>query len=211
MTRRLLTALFVLFAVHAFSQEANYFSKQGYKNVLKFGTFKLLSSSLEMNYERLMPQSRTGIMLGLSFNAAQNADETRIGFGSELQYRFYFNPWEYRPSNPDKTTDFFGMYVAPYGQYALTNLETHREWWDWQTQLWRTENTEGVFNTYGVGLVMGTQFAVQGKFAFDMFAGGSIRYAQTVSGSAPSLDRSAMSPVYTGVTPRVGLKIGFAY
>ena len=182
----------------------------GYKNVVKFSALKIFSSSFEMNYERMF-DNRSSFMLSLSANAGQNWQETRTGVGAELQYRWYFNPWDYRPKKADSNLDFYGLYVAPYGQYAYTDLKEETEVWDWQTEVSRTIEAHGTHGTVGGGLILGVQFAVHSKFAFDFFLGGGGRYDMLLSGTDSGLDRSPLSPVYTGVTPRIGMRVGLAF
>lgn len=150
-------------------------------------------------------------MLSASMNSGSNEDETRAGVSGEFQYRFYFNPWDYRERKKETTTDWYGLYVAPYANFAYTRLDRHSEWWDWQSGQWFADEGSGTYNTYGAGLVLGTQFAVQSKFTFDFFLGGGGRLTQLIEGTGTRTQRDPLSPVYTGVTPRIGIKVGIAY
>lgn len=167
------TGLVMLSAIATFAQDDNAEAK---KNIIKVNVSSLVFSNVSLQYERILSR-KTSVALGVGFrpksklpfagtlkdrfgsnsDAAKAIDDTKMGnFNITPEFRYYVG----RKGAPR------GFYIAPFARYNNLKLD----------QMYRfttldnvnhVANISGNINSFGGGILFGTQWNLSKKLTLD--------------------------------------------
>ncbi len=165
--------------------------ENSFENCIYWSLIPLTYQTFQMAYEKIIikDHKRRGIMVTAGIVLTNKVNDTKRGFVGEGQYRFYFNQFH-------EKIDFFG---APYIQSDNVTIT-------------RSSGVEdGIFSLAG-GLVFGGKLYIFEQGVIELTLGGGFRNSWVPEESASIYQRSkAFDFGYSGVSPRIGIQIGFAF
>ncbi|MBL4654971.1 MAG: hypothetical protein JKY33_04015 [Bacteroidia bacterium] len=180
-----------------------------YKNHFYFNPFVVFAGTFQVGFEH---NFNTGsIMLVAGGILADNDWTYKEGFNSELHYKFEI--YNYQKSlNKIKGHPRYNIvyYMAPHIQFKKQKIICEDNWW-WGGN---SETHDATASTYAGGVMFGTKVIMFQKLTMDIYAGGAIKYTDTVGddpGDFNCFTGGIFSPFYTGVTPKMGLQFGINF
>jgi hypothetical protein len=221
----------LLFA--AFSTNAQPPTYATARTLFKFSPQHLLENTLKAGIECFDHKQRNSVQLFLSgtwrnkYPVGRNEERLLEGLGAELHYRYYLVPFTSFSST--KQPNAFGFYIGGFGQAARLT--------DQYTSIYEFRNPdtgdsyikdfkyEELLRVYGGGITVGVQRTFWKKLVTEFFAGAGYRYTEAdIDGEryvpfdcvgCPELkeDEDWRYPAldHTGIFPKVGFNIGFAF
>lgn len=192
------------------------------KNHFYFSPFHFIVGTFQMGVERDFMKSRNSISLIGNLVLSKNSnDELRFGTGGELFFKFKISRELQISSNKKNTRQSVAhhfYYLAPFFQYNYFSRE-HKEntyiIYQYPVNITYTDNGgKDEINSAGGGIVIGLRVSFGKKFDLDMFVGGGIKYADiSVVNNIyrDDYNGAVIEPGYTGVFPKLGMKVGVGF
>lgn len=183
MKKTLILLLITVLIVPVFSQEKSDVRIE--KNVLKVNTLSLLLGTGSIFYDRKI-SDMTSAQLGVGYLNYKFTDTRFTGLILTPEFRIY-----------PKKNAIDGFYIAPYFRYQEYTLEN------------KTAGAKGSLTSFGGGLLFGRQWIMKSGFTMDLFFGGHYgsASAKATSGSTDSFN----TDLFSGIRPRIGFSLGFAF
>lgn len=187
------------------------------KNSIKLDFFQFIfSGNIELDYERYFNLgSSVLVSVGYTFNgvSSQFRNYDRWGMTGEIQYRKFLLPYQ-----PSKN---YRVYMGPFLRYKFLEYqrtEVVTEYVQNPDGTWIpvdiTYDSIDQFSSYYTGFIIGYNSYWGKSVEFDAFIGAGVK----INGRAIAADEydylqtktfgAAVNPGYTGVLPRIGVRLG---
>lgn len=190
------------------------------KNNFKISPQALIASTFLISYERYLGTGTTfqlsgGIMAAEKDNSnstynyftgtyTYSKDRDKASGGLvEGQLKFYFLKGTYMMS---------GFYAGPYARYSNNRFQVHTST-NSSSSLFTPSLVDYKIETYEAGAVIGYQFVIGGSFVMDLFVGGGIKSSTNTSPATYTTTSFNLleQQDYSGVIPKGGFRLGFAF
>ncbi|MFZ4546434.1 MAG: DUF3575 domain-containing protein [Bacteroidales bacterium] len=196
MKKILFAVLFTTCVASGFAQILATANSPEYKNILKMSASLFTRSTFQMGYERFFnPNTSFLVSAGMSF---KDSDYEKVwGVRTEAQMKFHV----YTVVKPLQS---HRLYFAPY----LMNeyYETEGSHYDYNgNSYWQTET----FDAFGGGMLFGWSFSFANRINLDIYTGGGLRKTFNYDNSEYYYDNGVFDYAYSGISPRLGIDIGF--
>lgn len=224
----LLCTIFFCFHNNIYSQVENELAPK--KNCFKLNPQAFVAATFMISYERCLSQNVTfQLSAGITAKSEDNpltssgyynsfgnyvpgttttSKDVASGGLVEGMFKYYFLKGK---------SEMSGLYAGPYGGYSKNNFEINT-----MTTTGNIASTTVDYSiqSYSGGAVFGFQCVIKNAFVMDMFAGGGVKISDN---SAPawylaqnSYNSDYPFPLlqgqdYTGITPKIGFRLGFVF
>ncbi len=174
-----------------------------YKNIITLNITNLGMSNFQLSYERFLTNN---FALHTSFGATfiDNTDKRKEGLNSELYFKYYI-------FDSNLATRKYNLYFAPYLMYKYASVVLYNQSFleDGGVAIYYDENA--VFNSLGVGFLMGHQFTLAKKLVIDIYLGGGIRRNISTNAKDFFFNDTPFQDGYNGIIGKAGIEIGFKF
>ena len=204
-----------LFSTPVFSQE----TKQENKNeeIIQHHFFYgnplgIFQNKFRLSFENDLKSHNSFMVMGNLILSKGNG-QSQSGGGGELHYRINMS------KHPDRASPYCFFYFAPYMEYQYLQTTGGNNYYsNYPTYYSAVVYCDQFINSVSGGLLMGIRLTNRSnRLAFNLYAGGGMKYSQTVLSNGGSysynedLNGSFIDPGYTGVVPKGGFQMGFSF
>jgi len=180
----------VLLVSLVFAQTQPTSSSATYRNLFKISPSQFTRNTFQMDFEHFIsPITSFQINAGMIY---KDADYSRL-WGVQVEGQFKFHV--FTQINP---RDSHRLYFAPY----IQSQEIQSENQSYTGTLTSTEN----FSTISTGVLFGWSFSFANRINLDIYTGGGIKKSFN---SKSSYYAGIWDYGYSGITPRLGIDVGF--
>ena len=173
----------------------------GYKNMFKFSVTNFFDNTFQISYER-MTCDNSALMISGGLSYKDNGGEPMQGYKGELQYKYFVYTRE-------KENSGGSIYFAPYFLYKYTEKENyyHTEFAPYNYQILY------YFNSFSGGILFGKNFTIAKKLVIELYVGGGIKrtFGAHLKDNVSYYNYDIWDPGYNGITPKVGIDVGFKF
>ncbi len=198
MKKIIFALVFTMLVTSGFAQILATANSPEYKNILKMSASLFTRNTFQMGYERFFnPNTSFLLAAGMSFKDSDY--EIVWGVRTEVQMKFHV----YTIVKPDQS---HRLYFAPY----LLNeyYETEGTQYDnYGNSYWQTES----FDAFGGGMLFGWSFSFANRINLDIYTGGGLRKTFNYDNTDNDYyyDNGVFDYAYSGISPRLGIDVGF--
>jgi hypothetical protein len=153
-------------------------------------------STFQMGYERFFnPNTSFLVSAGMSF---KDSDYEKIfGVRTEAQMKFHV----FTVVKPQQSQR---LYFAPYIMNEYYETEGMEYNYNGNSH-WQTET----FDAFGGGMLFGWSFSFANRINLDIYTGGGLRKTFNYDKSEYHYDNGVFDYAYSGISPRLGIDVGF--
>lgn len=203
------------FLFHTEAQEQLHF---GHQNALKISPIEFAQSRFQITYERYLNDRSSSFLIMPTVTLKDNSVESKKGVEGMFQYRFFLSHLK-KGQNKTLGMSNIGFFTGPYALGMIYNEEYQRGYYFEARDEYIMGEFEKDVSGAEIGAIIGVQFDITPKLLLDFYVGGGIRYTDVTDSFdevAPN-DRNyresydVFDQEYTGVKPKLGLQLGFAF
>lgn len=189
-----------------------------YSNAFKISPIEFGSSRFQITYERYINDRSSSFLAIPTIILKENGQESKKGFEMMLQYRFFLTHLR-KGINKTLGMHNIGFYAGPYINGLVYNEEYQNGYYIDMEQMYVTDTFEKDVRSGEAGALIGVQFDITPKILLDLYVGGGIRYSDVTDTFEDVVDDvfnygryyDVFDLEYTGVKPKLGLQLGFAF
>jgi len=185
-----------------------------YKNALKISPVQFGASAFQMTYERYFNDRKSSLLIMPMIILREGSVEKKKGLELMLQYRFFLT---HLRKGRNKTIGMYniGLFTGAYANgliYEEERQETYHPDLDYisVTEMFKKEiqSVEG-------GVLIGFQMDITKRILLDFYVGGGMRFSESTdefdSFRDYYIEKRVLDKDYTGVKPKIGFQLGFAF
>jgi len=210
--------LFLICSLSSYSLIGQNTNTYEYQNALKISPIEFAQSQFQITYEHYLNNRATSVLIIPTITLKDNGLESKKGIEGMLQYRFFLS---HLIKGEHKTLGMhnIGFFTGPYALGMVYNEEYQRGYYMQSRDEYVMDIFEKDIKAAEVGAIIGIQFDITPKILLDLYVGGGIRYADTEDTFEQVTDTDTnyfdaydvFDQEYTGVKPKLGLQLGFAF
>ncbi len=167
------------------------------ENVIKLNPLGLIFGSLSVGYERVLNDNHSA-QVNINFITFKVGDNKFSGFGITPEYRFHFGNHE----NPK------GFYAGPFIGFNTFKWTYEDSYFDNNFNL-ITEDADVSVTSFSIGGIIGHQWIFGEAFALDLNLGAGYNMASFDTDDDDADPNFGLAA--SGILPRLGLAIGYAF
>jgi len=175
------------------------------RTVMKISPFQFAVSTLELGIETFNPTYSKSFNLGLGIRSGSNEYNDGKGMSLELAYKKYPAPMKFKARGNREY--YQGIYYTLFvkGEYFKGE---NRDYYYNSTPETYTEKTYGITP----GFAIGYQRTFWQMIFIDVYVGGGVKFSDVQYLDTPPADYDphydVLDPGYSGIYPKIGVKIG---
>lgn len=194
--KKIITAIFCLASISAFSQNVENDKNEDYKSIIKFSPLQFVFNTFQLGWEMMDGKSGSFVING-GVCYVDNESRYKEGYIGEFQYRMYVLRKETSAANT-----LHNLYLGPYINFKHFTIE-QKYYYDPYYPPYGPYYDKETFNAYNFGVLAGINNVVAKRFHIDIFIGGGLRTSDSNMN-----DNDILEEGYKGIAPRVGIELG---
>jgi hypothetical protein len=166
-----------------------------------FDPVSVFVGNLKVGYEQRFDRGKQALFVlpHLQYYSLGRS-QVRRGGGVEVDYRFYLGD---ESEEDESWSEQLQGYVAPFARFKYREVGNERTQYTGNQQI--TVSNTRYYSIFSGGMTFGLKAPLAQFFTIDLFFGGGFRYSKAGGNYSHN---GFLGPGYTGVIPKMGLRVG---